>query len=74
MQQQDIVQIGRLVGAAIIVIGVVLAIWNATDLAGAQKDDAFRYFVQQSLTWFAWGGILIMASEVADRLGTRRAP
>ena len=70
----NIIWIGRIVGAAIIVIGIVFAFWDVTDLPGGYGgDDKFRLFVETSLQWIAWGGVLILLAEVADRLGKNRA-
>ena len=74
MQQQNTVQLARLIAAVIVVVGILFAIWNASDLGSATKSQAFRYFVDQSLTWIFYGAILLVAAEAADRLGTRRAP
>lgn len=70
----NIIWIGRLVGAAIIVIGILFALWDITDLpSGAGGDDKFRYLVEQSLQWLGLGGGVILLAEIADRLGKTRA-
>jgi len=71
-QQYDVAMLGRWLGLAIIVIGVIFSIWNASDLGDfAGGDDKFRYFVTSSLQFIAWGGFVYLAAEIVDRLGRR---
>lgn len=69
MQQYNIAMIGRWAGLGIIVVGVIFSIWGATDLGDfAGGDDKFRYFVTQSLSYIAFGGLVYLAAEILDRV------
>jgi hypothetical protein len=70
-QQQDVVMLARLVGLAIIVIGFLFTIWDATDLGYATKSQSFRFFIENTLEWVFRGGVLIVAAEIAGRLTSR---
>jgi len=70
-QQYDIAMIGRWAGLAIIAIGIIFSIWNAADLDFASGSEKFRYFVTQSLSWVASGGLLFLAAEILDRVRSR---
>lgn len=68
----DVVALGRVLGALVILIGTGLAAWAIIDTEGgfiADTADKIRYFLQFSLSYWASGGLLIVAAEIADRLG-----
>lgn len=69
----DLVLIGRIAGAVVIVGGVALSAWSALDSEVFEIDAAFRwrFFLQTSLQYIASGGLLILAAEIADRLTWR---
>lgn len=69
----DFVRIGRMVGMAIVVVGVVLAIWAAADSDYLSGSERTRQFFRDVLYWGAIGTLTILAAEVVDRLGARRA-
>lgn len=74
MQEYSIAQIGRIAGMAIIGVGVVMAIWGAVDLGDfAGGDDKFRYFVTQTLSWIAFGGVVYLAAEILDKVSAKHS-
>lgn len=68
MQQYSIAQIGRWVGLAIIVIGVLFSLWDITDLDGLGGDNKFRILVEDTLQWIGVGGLVYLAAEILDRV------
>jgi hypothetical protein len=69
----NIIWLGRLIGAGIIVIGVLFALWDVADLDGYGGDDKFRFFIEDTLRWFGLGAGVILLAEIADRVGKSRA-
>ena len=71
--QSAIVLLGRLAGLVVIAGGVALSAWYALDFpAGGEylgTDFKVRYFLESSLRYLASGGLLVVAAEVAARLG-----
>ncbi len=69
----DIVTLGRVLGVVIIVVGFALSAWETIDLSGNPyySDGAvkLRYFLQRALAYLGSGGLLLVAAEIADRLG-----
>jgi uncharacterized membrane protein len=71
MQTISVVLLGRIIGAAIIIVGVVLAFWNTAefDLVGA--DNNIRSFLSQVLNWVAFGALVYLGAEILDQLVLR---
>jgi hypothetical protein len=70
----NIIWLGRIIGAAIIVIGILFSLWDVADYPdGYGGDDKFRIFVEQSLQYLGLGAGVILLAEIADRLGKARA-
>lgn len=68
MQQYSIAQLGRWIGLAIIVIGILFSLWDITDLDGLGGDNKFRLLVESSLQWLGTGGLIYLAAEILDRV------
>jgi hypothetical protein len=69
---QNIVSFGRLLGAAIIVLGVLLAAWNATDVNEAARLGSYaalRGFIQESLLYIWYGGLVLIVAEIVGAVG-----
>ncbi len=73
----DVVTLGRVLGIAIIVAGTALVAWEAStfpdNLLNQDSNQEWRYFLQRVLSYLGSGGLLIVAAEIADRLGWRAA-
>ena len=68
----DIATLGRVAGLTIIVVGVVLATWELSGYPdGLPTDDRVRFFLRSVLSWGASGMFVIMAAEIAHRVGRR---
>ena len=68
----DIAILGRVAGLTIIVVGVVLATWELSGYPdGLPTDDRVRFFLRSVLSWGASGTLVIMAAEIAHRVGRR---
>ena len=72
--QANAITFGRAAGFAIILLGVALSAWNAIDfdnigISGGATEFRIRYFLQGALAYLGSGGLLIVAAEIADRLG-----
>ena len=67
--QNDIVALGRIVGMLILVVGVALTIWDVADLGEFGAEQQFRVFLRGVLSWAASATLVILAAEIADRLG-----
>jgi hypothetical protein len=69
----NVVTLGRVLGIAIILVGIVLAAWNARALHYPVEYNGehykIRYFFSASIEYVWRGGFLLVAAEVADRLG-----
>jgi len=69
----NIVGLGRAAGIIVIVAGLGLSAWNVLDVDnfGSQRltEVRIRFFLQGVISYIASGGLLILAAEVADRLG-----
>jgi len=70
----DIVTLGRVVGIAIIIVGIVLAALNAN--AGTDYGQGSHYKLRaffHGVVDYLWrGGLIIVAAEVAERIGWGR--
>lgn len=64
----QIVAAGRLVGLAIIAVGVGLAFWNVTDIDYASTSDQVRFFLNQVLNFVAFGSLVYLGAEILDQL------
>ena len=67
----NVVTLGRIVGMLIVVAGIGLALWDALDVP-YQVSGGFqpRLFFNSVLRWSASGFFIILAAEIADRLGS----
>ena len=69
----SIVTFGRAAGIMVILVGIGLSAWNVLDFGDigfrGGNDVKIRYFLQSVLSYVASGGLLVLAAEVADRLG-----
>ncbi len=73
MRRISTVLLGRLIGAAIIVVGTILVTWNAIDAREYLSNiDVFRFFLQAELRWLASGGLVYVAAEILDQIFLRR--
>ena len=76
-QKWDVIQLGRIAGALIVVVGIVLAGWGALDSQeGFDRagDDIARLFLANVLNYAFSGFLVILLAELADRMGWRRPP
>jgi hypothetical protein len=63
---------GRLLGLGIIVLGFVLAVWNATDLGEVRRQGSYpalRYFISESLKYLWYGGLVLIVTEIVGATG-----
>lgn len=70
--KENVVLSGRLLGAAIIVVGILLAAMTAIDLDAYQAygDHArLRYFIREALTYLWSGGLVLVVAELVARVG-----
>ncbi len=73
MRRISTVLLGRLIGAAIIVAGTILVIWNAVDASEHVSNlDLIRFSLQAELGWLASGGLVYIAAEILDQIFLRR--
>jgi hypothetical protein len=73
--RRDIVTAGRLLGLGVIVIGIGLAFWNATDVGEVRREGsypAFRSFVAESLEYLWYGGLVLIVTEIVGAVGGDR--
>jgi hypothetical protein len=67
----DFVTAGRLLGAVIIIAGIVLAMFNASateNYANVGSHPKLRAFVEESLVYVWSGGIILIVTELLARL------
>jgi hypothetical protein len=67
----DFVTAGRLLGAAIIIAGIVLAMFNASaggNYINAGSHPKLRAFVEESLVYVWSGGLVLVVTELLARL------
>ena len=73
MRRISTVLLGRIIGAAIIVAGTTLVIWNGIDASEYVSNvDIIRFSVQAELGWLASGGLIYVAAEILDQVFLRR--
>ncbi len=74
MVRINVVLLGRLIGAATIVVGIILSIWSSADmnygLGGAEWY--IRTFVSQVLGLLASGSLIYLAAEILDQVTLQR--
>ena len=64
-------QLLRWLGLAIAVIGISVTVWDLAELNGVDTSTTIR-LLSQAVIAAAWqGGMLVLAAEVADRVGWR---
>lgn len=81
-QTWDIVLLGRLVGVAIIFVGMALSAWTVIDLRAEVGDATFgvafptsnyvREFLDGALDWAYIGLLVVAAAEIVDWIRPRR--
>ncbi len=74
MVRINVVLLGRLIGAATIVVGIILSIWSSADMnygyGGAEQY--IRIFVSQALRLLASGSLIYLAAEILDQVTLQR--
>jgi uncharacterized membrane protein len=68
----NIVTLGRVLGLAIVIVGVVLAALDAsasTNVAAQGSHYKLREFFHDAIHFVWYGGLVIALAEVADRMG-----
>jgi multisubunit Na+/H+ antiporter MnhG subunit len=67
----NIVTLGRVIGVAIIIVGVVLAALDASASPDYSLGAHYklRQFLNEAITFVWEGGLVIVAAEIADRFG-----
>ncbi len=71
MGRISVVHLGRLIGAAIIIIGIGLAIWNVADMDYGSTSQKFRLFLYTVIDWVAFGSLVYLGAEILDQLVIR---
>ena len=72
MEQLNVAQFGRVIGATIIVVGTILAIWNTADFNLVGADENIRFFLSQALNWLAFGALVYIGAEILDQVTGRQ--
>ncbi len=72
MVRINVVLIGRLIGAAIIVVGISLSIWNTADYHVGGAEQYLRIFASLVLGWLASGSLVYLAAEILDQVTLQR--
>jgi hypothetical protein len=72
-RRAGIVTSAKVAGTVIIFVGLGLTIWEIADfdsgISGDLGEYRARFFIRSMLSYLASGGLLIIAAEIADRLG-----
>ena len=68
----NVVIAGRLLAVSIIVLGIVLAAWNGTDISEVSRRGSYaalRYFMEESLTYVWLGCLILIVAEIVGAMG-----
>jgi hypothetical protein len=70
MAEWDVAHLGRITGVVLILGGLVLSYWTAFHSFGAEErgGDQWREFFEGGMEWLYAGGLLVLLSEIAQRL------
>ena len=66
-----IVHLGRLIGVAVIMTGIGLAIWNVVDFDYISTSQKIRLFFSFAIDYFAFGCLIYLGAEILDQLVIR---
>ncbi len=67
----NVVTLGRLIGLAIIVVGIVLAAFDASAApdVGQGSHYELRFFIRSAVGYVWQGGLVLVVAEIGDRFG-----
>ena len=66
-----IVQLGRLIGVAVIMTGIGLAVWNVVDFDYVSTSQKIRIVLGTMIDYVAFGCLFYLGAEILDQLVIR---
>ena len=64
-------EMGRGIGAAIIMVGLFVAIWTVAEIDHVTTTVRIRFVLQQMINWVAYGSLVYLGAEILDQLVLR---
>lgn len=68
----DVVTVGRLIGSFVLGSAVALGIWEAILFGGGDLPESFYGFWRTFIDIGSWGVVIILLSELVDRVRVNR--